>query len=521
MSLGQKTITGILWQAAQVLANRAANVICRLVLAYIVAPADFGIVAQAIAVLAVAGVVSDFGAGRVLIRRKASFHLWVGPAAVFTFASSIAIMGLLVVASPFLAKDWFRAPEVGPMIIVLALDLPLRALMLPARTALQADMRFRDISRIQIIQGVFMVALSITLAACGQGAWSMIYPVPLSSLLGVILFWRIRKIAFWENPRLDRIRHLMADSVGMACYNIAAQFIYFGDNLMIGRFAGKESLGQYAMAYTLAVQMVNLVSSSLSSVLFPALASIKHDKEQLRAAWLKAMRLVALVAFPACLIQIPLADPVIRLVLPPKWEPAIPIVQALSFGVAVRAAGVLVEPLMFAAGRLRLMIVIGVIQAVGVMLAATLGAACFNASEAGFAAACGVAGAYTLLYALAIALCAREIGLPWWRPLVILARPFGSAVVAVGGAWALSLLPWPVWKVTLFSWEGGRIVRDLALVLKALLMLAAAVGIYFVLARQFMRDDMDTLLRRVRGMRKSAKTAEVGAVAAAPEKAGV
>ena len=509
MSLGHKTLTGVLWQGLQVLANRAANLLSRLVLAWILVRADFGIVSNAIAVLAIAGVVSDFGAGRLLIRRKKRFEQWVGPAAAFTFASSLLTMAVMMAAAYPLGKWWFNSgPALASMIMVLALDLPLRALMVPARVGLAADLRFKEISRIQIIQGMVMVALSIALAVIlpkEQKGWSMILPVPISSLLGVLLFWRAKPVFFWRKLRLGRIKHLLADSVGIAAYNIIAQFIYIGDNLALGHYRGDDIMGQYAMAYTLAVQMVNLVGNSLSMVLFPALASVKDDKPQLRAAWMKAMRILGFVAFPACLIQIPLADPVIRLVLSKAWEPAIPMVQALSFGVAIRAAGVLVEPLMFAAGRIQLMILIGLIQAMGVVVAATFGAKFFPENP-GLAVAVGVAIAYTLFYSVALAFCASEIGLPWWRPLAVLAKPFICACVAVGAAWALALVPWPPLRVEL---HGAN--RDLGLLLEALAMFAVAVGLYFVLARTFMREDMADLLRRLKGA-KGSPQAQVAAV---------
>ncbi len=510
MSLGQKTLTGVLWQGLQVLITRAANLVCQLVLTYLLVPQDFGVVTAAISVLAIAAVASDFGTGRLLVRRKKRFDQWVGPAAAFTLGSSLLIAGVLAALAWPLAHMWFHAPEVTWMIVVLAIDLPLRALMVPSRVGLQVDMRFRELSRVQIIQGVFMVACAITLAAAlpkGQRAWSMIWPAPLTSLLGVVLFWRIKPVAFWEKLRLGRIKHLLADSAGIALYSIVAQFIYYGDNLMLGRFQeSKEPLGQYRMAYTLAVQMVNLVANSLSMVLFPALASVKHDKAKLQAAWLNAMRLLGLVAFPACLIQIPLADPVIRLVLPANWVSIIPMVQALSFGVAVRAAGVLVEPLMFAAGRLRLMLVIGVLQAASVLVAAAIGANYFDATHAGLAVAVGVAIAYVLMYTYAIILCAREVNLPWWRPLAVLAKPFVGACLACGAAWSLARVPWPHWPVG-FTWRGRPYSRDLGLLLECTAMAALAGGLYFALARRFMRAEMNDLLRRIRGVRGGPKAA--------------
>ena len=500
MSLGHKTLTGLLWQSLQVLANRAANLVSRLVLAYLVSPADFGVVAQAVSILAIAAVVSDFGAGRLLIRRKKRFHQWVGPAAAFTFLSSFGVMALMMATAPVLANHWFHSPDVLWMLVILALDLPLRALMVPARVGLQADMRFCDISRIQIIQGLFMVAASIGLAAwlpAGQKVWSMIWSVPVTSLLGVVLFWRVKPIAFWRKLRPGRIKHLLKDSAGIAVYNILIQFVYYGDNLMLGRFQhSKEPLGQYNMAYTLAVQMVNLVANSLSMVLFPALASVKDDKPKLRAAWMKAIKMLGFTAFPACLIQIPLADPVMRLVLEEKWAPAIPMMQALSLGVAVRAVGILVEPLMFAAGRMRLVIAIGLMQAFCVVVAAAIGANFWPESQAGLAVAMGVSIAYTMMYTLAIALCAHEVGLPWWRPLAVLAKPFLCACFAVGAAWALALGPWPVLRVTWHGWG-----RDLGLLLEATAMALVAIGLYFALARAFMREEMNDLLRRFKGVK--------------------
>jgi PST family polysaccharide transporter/lipopolysaccharide exporter len=124
-----------------------------------------------------------------------------------------------------------------------------------------------------------------------------------------------------------------------------------GDNLFIGKVIGKESLAFYAWAYQLANLPPLFVTQILSSVMFPALASVRTDRARLADLFLRSMKLTLLLTLPSALLIAVLCEPFTRSLLGARWLPIVPIVYALTgFGV-MRAFGASAGSLFLALGR--------------------------------------------------------------------------------------------------------------------------------------------------------------------------
>lgn len=496
VSLGRRTLFGVLWQGMQVLCNRGLNLVGQILLARLfLGPAERGQVALAISVLAIFGVIGDFGVGRFLVRRRAGrLHAWEGVGSRLMLACGFLAALSMAAFAPLADRIWPGNPGLHWMVLVLALDLPLRALMVPMRARLQAGMRFRALSIIQILQGVLMVGGSLGLAAAGFGAWALIWPVPAASLAGVLMLAMAAGWPLGRRSRAGQWRLMLPDALSVLGYALCLQVIYTGDNFMVGRIGGPEALGLYAMAYTVAVQAVNLVSGSLTTVLFPAFTQLRHEPERLKAAYASTVRMLALAALPLCLLPIPIAGPLVALLLKkPEWQGCVPALQVLALGVSFRALGLLIDPLLMAAGSTRRLLGIGIFKAALVLAGAGLG--CWLGGRSGgdpaFGAAIGVALAYALGYSVGLADAMRSLRLPAGPFLRAVLPPALASGAAVAAAWGTGRL-FPA------GLGGSALLGQLAA------MVGAGGVAYLGLMLLFARATLREFVSRFRGRRAAA-----------------
>ena len=160
---------------------------------------------------------------------------------------------------------------------------------------------------------------------------------------------------------IRRWRFLIGDSGVLLLSAALGIAIAQGDYLILGKIRGQNVTGIFFFAFNLSWQTLTLLTVSLGGVLFSTLAKLQSEPERLVLAYLRAARVLAVVGVPACLMQAAVADPGIHLFFKTQWFAAIPIVQVLSFAMAVRVVGVTWVFLNGAQGRFTLQLAVNAI----------------------------------------------------------------------------------------------------------------------------------------------------------------
>jgi PST family polysaccharide transporter len=147
---------------------------------------------------------------------------------------------------------------------------------------------------------------------------------------------------------------------------------------VIGLFHDENVVGLYFWGFALSMQTMFLLATGLKDVLFPTLSKLNDQPQRQAVGFRNALRLMMLVAAPAAVLQAVTADPLVKLLFEQRWEPAIPVVQYLSFAMLSQPMQVMAMSLIMALGRFRLMTLVGFVQAVllvgGSVVGAKLGA---------------------------------------------------------------------------------------------------------------------------------------------------
>jgi O-antigen/teichoic acid export membrane protein len=352
-SLRHRTVLGVFWLAMQSVATRGVVMIQQLLLAWLLAKEDFGLIALTYTVSTFVNLLANPGIDTVLVQRQRRFRLWATPAFWLGMTTGIAGMIVMAVAAPIAAWAYGQPKLVG-LILVLAMGAPLQTLQIVPRANLQSAMRFRSLVSLNFVGNVLTAIFSVLLAFFGFGAYSFAIPVPIVAGLVAILAWKLAGTSIHRNPRFGRWKYLLADSAAMGGTQFMFTLIGQGDYLCLGLAGVSEaSIGVYYFAYRLSTQSFSLIANAVPMVLFPSLSQLVLDPHRQLRATLRASRLLAVVAVPFCLLQILLAEPVIRLLCPPRWLDAVVPLQILTVGMMINAPAWPCTSLMMAQRRFR------------------------------------------------------------------------------------------------------------------------------------------------------------------------
>lgn len=422
--LGRSTLIGTSWLIAQNAGTRIIGFGSQIVLAKLLAPADFGNLGLALTVTTIASVIANFGVDDVLLQRQRHLRFWAMSGFLASLGLGLVSFIAVIIAAPFAAAI-YHSPVLQSLLPLMALAMPLTALATVSTAAIRADLNFRFLAGYATIEFLLLQALTIALALLGFGVYSFAVPIPLMAGLRALVFWRLAK------PRLGRIRRRQ---LGMMGANSAAVFgtkvltaaVGQGDYFVLGLLASKTVVGAYFFAFRLAVQPIQMLAGNLTNVLFPVLAKLRNDPVRQREAALKASRVLAFAVMPYCFLQAAVARPLLNFVFGEKWQTAIPLVEILSIGLAFDAVSWVAGALLQARGEFRRSLAYSCLFFPLFFAMVTLGALRW-AGE-------GVAGAVTLFYTIFAPLYSwsvfHRMGVPFRDVMSIYALPVALAATA-------------------------------------------------------------------------------------------
>jgi lipopolysaccharide exporter len=483
LSLTARTARGVAWMMGRTIGCKALQVLGQIVLAWLLAPDEFGRIAIASAVFLFIIRFQDAGLREVLVHRQKTFRHWANPALWMAGTFGLITGGVIAALAP-LASRVFHAPVTG-LLLILALVAPITAIDVPPFARLQNELRFKTLTMIGVSSTMLTVGLQILLAFLGFGVYAWVIPLPINHVYRAAAMWLLAPTRVRRTPQLRRWRYLMPDGLRLISSNLFRTAIYQGDYVFLGIFFSTSVVGIYYFAYGLSMQTIRLLTLSLAQVLFPALSRLQLEANRQRDAFLRAAKALTAVGVPICLLQAAVAEPLIHLVFQEKWYPAIIIFQVLSVGMLLRLVLEVSESMLKAQGRFGMLL--GLSAGCGAAFLGMMYAATTIADEqtAGLIVAVAVAFSFLVFGPLHVYVAIRPAGGRGRDVLGVYAAPVLSGVIAVGVGWALSRL---------VPAEPGRNLGQIARVAVAAL---TTVVLYLPLIRSTAPGAWDELKRQV------------------------
>lgn len=350
--VGRSTMVGFVWLLAQTIATKGVNLGSQILLANLLLPADYDLIALAYTVTMLSGLLQQAGLREVLIHRRGDVRELANAACWMSFATGSAAGLLNCALAP--AAVWFYArPEIAELLYVLAIAAPLTALCTVPIAILQLNLRFRFIATLEWATLAFGAVLTVALAWLGLGARSFVIPAPVVALIRLVVYWRAARPRVRLDPEISRWRYLAGGNLGVLLGHLATTLTYQGDYIALGRSQPRSVVGTYYLAFNFSTQTMRVFTTNLANVLLPTLSMLGNGGKRQIHAFLSATGLLTAVSIPLLLLQAMLAEPLVHLFLPVRWYGAIPILQILSIGMIGRLVAAPSQSLLLAQGRFR------------------------------------------------------------------------------------------------------------------------------------------------------------------------
>ncbi len=343
-------LSGMSWTATSQALTQVVTFAATVVLARLLAPAQFGIVGMAALFTGLVTMLGEVGLGAALIHRQSVDDRELNT--VFWCGMAVGVAALLIslVSAP-IAGSFFRNEPVVAVIRVYSVVFVVDALGAVQRVLLTKELLFDRLARIEIAAAVVYGITAIALAVAGAGVWAIVVGQIARSVAESVLLWTFEP---WH-PRFQFSREAFGELFGFGARVWAFNFVNYGrenfDNFTVGRMLGAASLGLYAFAYNTANLPRRQLMSVIGRVTFPAFASVKDDDALLRRTYTKVVRYTSLVAFPALVGLALVAPEFIPIVYGSKWNEAIVPLQLLCGAGMLYSIGSTVGSIYLAKGR--------------------------------------------------------------------------------------------------------------------------------------------------------------------------
>lgn len=334
------------------LSLRGVSIASTVFLARLLDPSDFGIVALALVLLSTSNLFSGLGMRHALIQTRIERNTAAYHAILVTF-----VAGLFFTSLVFFFADVFAGLlgniQTSSLLKVLSIVILMQSVSLVPEALLQKDLLFAKVSSSMLFPELIYLGIAVVLASIGFGLWSLVYAGVARAFSRMILLLMICPGREWLRPRqvdtavIKSLLKFGVQSTGSGFVSFANSVM---DNMFVGRVMGVQALGYYSKAYDFSTNTVDGFNKVLGGVLFPSYSQIQEDRERLSSAYMKSLRLVALVIVPASVGIFSLAQEFISVLLGEKWLPMVASLQILSLMCLVRSLSATTSPLFLSMG---------------------------------------------------------------------------------------------------------------------------------------------------------------------------
>jgi PST family polysaccharide transporter len=393
---------------------------------------------MAMAVIGFVDLFSDLGTVAAVIQRTELSDRLLSSILWFNVAIGVGVAIALWYVAPMAAKI-FGEDRLNPLMRFLAVTFVIAGFRSLPQALLQKSLAFSTLAKLEIANAAVSSSTVVWSALSGQGVWSLAYQTLATVLFMTISMWIVQP---WR-PRVSfnwkELKDVFSYSLNLTVFNVFNYFARNADNLLIGKFLGAQDLGYYDLAYRLMMYPLQAIWSVLGRVMFPVYAKLKEDHARFGSAYLKVASSIGLLAFPAMIGLMLVAQPFVLTVYGAKWEPMVPVLAILAGIGALQSVGTTTGVIYQVTGRtdwlMRWGIVAGTIIVVAIAIGLRWGIV-------------GVAWAYAAINLIlvypAYAIPFRLIGLRFPQLLSALWPPFASSIAMAGAVLGVKALIEPV-----------------------------------------------------------------------------
>lgn len=327
----RRMATGAIWMVLFKLVERGLGLISTLILARLLGPADFGIVAMAISFIAMGELLTAFGFDIAIIQTPNASESHYHTAWTCNVLLNLGVT-LLMLALALPIADFYNKPEVAWVVCALAFGPLIAGAENIGVVAFRKELDFRREFRFQVSRKLIGFVVVVPLAFWLRSYWALVAGMLVSKTAGTVMSYLMHP--FRPHFELTRFKELFRFSRWLLFNSLVGFLKERFSDFFIGRLYGPASLGSYNVAFELAHLPTTEIGAPINRALLPGFAKMVPGEEVTRA-YSSAVGVLAMLALPAAAVIFAVAPFLVPVLLGPKWLTAVPLMQVLAFNGAL------------------------------------------------------------------------------------------------------------------------------------------------------------------------------------------
>ena len=349
VSIKQSVMSAVGWATATRFLAQLANWAFTLATVRFLSPADYGLMAVTMTITSFISSLSTVGLTDAVVQsrriRDEDLPSVFGLVLLINVACLLLMCGL---AYPF---AWFyREPRLVPLLQLSSLLFVAVAFQAVPRAQLDKRLDLKTVSRVDLVARVAGGMTVLLLAWDGFGVWSLLIGPLLAGVLQALGYSLAVGWLRWPRLQLGNLGDVLRSGRVRTVEQVLWSIYMNSDIFILGRLLGAEAVGVYWVARNLAAMPIEKFAVTVRPAAFPAFALVQHDRAGSLHYLKKAMRLLAVIAFPALFGLAATAPQAVLLALGPKWALAATPVAILAAGMAFRPVGLVITPFLIGLG---------------------------------------------------------------------------------------------------------------------------------------------------------------------------
>ena len=333
----KKIVSGMVWRFGEKITAQLVSFVVSIVLARLLMPEDYGVVAIVNVFIAIAEIFVTSGLGTSLIQKKDADEIDFSTVFWCNVILSVLLYAVVFAISPIVA-NFYNMPLLTPVLRVFGLRLPVSAINSIQNAFVSRNMDFKKFFFATLIGTVISAVVGIAMAYMGFGVWALIAQYLINAAIDTIVLFmtiqwcpRFRFSILRAKPLVSYGWKILATDLIGVVFNQLNSFI-------IGKKYSSSDLAYYTQGKKIPDLLNNNIGSTLCSVLFPAM-SLSVDKEEIKQIRRKSLKMLEYVLFPLMFGMIAIADRMIIVIMTEKWEFSVPYIRITCLSTIIGILG--------------------------------------------------------------------------------------------------------------------------------------------------------------------------------------
>ncbi len=329
-SLKQKTVKGVAWTSLNRVLNMGLSFVIGIILARLLSPDDYGLLAMIAVFNAIAFAFLDSGFGSALVRKPDLTEDDNTTAFFFNLAVGTVMFGVIWVIAPWVSV-FYDKPILTPLLRAEGSLLIVTAFKIVQNTQLTRALNFKAMMIIRVVASVVGGVVGIISAYSGFGVWALVVMHIADALISLVLLWVIspwRPRGKWSKRSFNYLWGYGSKLLASGLLDTIYGNIY---PIVIGKFYSAADLGQYSRAKGYAGMPSQTLTGVIQQVTFPVLSQIQDDDQRLGNNYRRMLRFTVFIVFPIMIGMAALAHPLVISLVTDKWAQCVPYLQIICF----------------------------------------------------------------------------------------------------------------------------------------------------------------------------------------------